>query len=152
MSDDETQIRQVLAETVAGFRAKDAERIVASYAPDIVVYGMAPPLRARAGDVVDLGGGRKADMTTAEGVRTWLAGFGDAPFDYETRDLEVAASGDVAYAHYLTRMGSPGAFSMWFRTTLGLRKAGGTWLITHLHSSTPFYMDETIRAAVDLQP
>ena|SRR5437763_14829540 len=29
MSDDETQIRQVLAETVAGFRAKDAERIVA---------------------------------------------------------------------------------------------------------------------------
>jgi hypothetical protein len=37
-------------------------------------------------------------MTTAEGVQTWLDGFGDAPFDYEIRDLEVAACGDTAFA------------------------------------------------------
>ncbi|HYB17284.1 MAG TPA: hypothetical protein VEF71_17665, partial [Streptosporangiaceae bacterium] len=50
--------------------------------------------------------------TTAEGVQRWLDRFGDAPFDYEVRDLEVAVGGDVAYAHGLTRMGSGSAFSM----------------------------------------
>ncbi|MGH8727711.1 MAG: nuclear transport factor 2 family protein [Burkholderiales bacterium] len=41
---------------------------------------------------------------------------------------------------------------MWFRETLGLRKIGGTWMITHEHSSVPFYMDGTFKAAVDLKP
>ena len=93
-------------------------------------------------------------MTTADGVRTWLAGFGDAPFDYEIRDLQVAAGADVAYAHCLSRMGSPGTFSMWFRTTIGLRKTASGWQITHTHThtSTPFYMDETATAALDLVP
>jgi ketosteroid isomerase-like protein len=49
-------------------------------------------------------------------------------------------------------MGSPGVFGMWFRVTAGLRKIDGTWLITHLHASTPFYMDQTMGAAIDLQP
>jgi ketosteroid isomerase-like protein len=152
MSDDEAQIRELLADMEAGYRAKDAERVVASYTPGIVLCGLAPPLRSRRGDTVDLGGGRKADMTTADGVQAWLNGFGDAPLAYETRDLEVAVGGDVAYAHGLSRMGSPGAFSMWFRITVGLRKAGGRWGITHSHGSVPFYMDETFKAATDLQP
>lgn len=152
MPDDEAQIRDLLAGMEAGYRAKDARRVVASYAPDIVWCGLAPPLRSRRGDLADLGGGRKADMTTAEGVQTWLNGFGDAPFEYETRDVEVAAGGDVAYAHGLARMGSPGAFSMWFRITIGLRKTGGRWQIAHSHSSVPFYMDETFKAATGLQP
>ena len=92
------------------------------------------------------------DTTTAEGVQTWLSGFGDGPFEYETRDLEVVVGGDVAYAHGLARMGSPGAFSMWFRVTAGLRKAGGRWQITHIHESVPFYMADTFKAATDLQP
>jgi ketosteroid isomerase-like protein len=152
MSDDEAQIRELLADMEAGYRAKDGGRVVASYAPDIVWSGLAPPLRSRRGDTVDLGGGRKADMTTAAGVQAWLSGFGDAPFEYETRDLEVTVGGDVAYAHGLSRMGSPGAFSMWFRITIGLRRDGGRWQIAHSHGSVPFYMDETFRAATDLQP
>lgn len=152
MTEDESQIRELVAEIEDGYRAKDAERIVRYNAPDIVVFGLAPPLRERRGDTVDIGGGRQVDMTTADGVRTWLAGFGDAPFDYATRDLEVAAGGDVAFAHCLARMGSPGAFSMWFRLTIGLRKTGAGWQVTHTHASTPFYMDQTRRAALDLEP
>ena len=49
-------------------------------------------------------------------------------------------------------MGSAGAFSMWLRVTYGLRKTEGRWQITHLHTSVPFNMDQTFRAAVDLQP
>jgi ketosteroid isomerase-like protein len=151
-ADDEGQIRELLANMAAGYRAKDAERIVASYAPDMLVYNLAPPLRTRAGEQSDIGGGRLVDMATADGVRTWLAGFGDRPFDYEIADLAVAVGGDVAFAHGLGRMGSPGAFSLWFRFTVGLRKHQGTWQITHLHASVPFYMDETRRAALDLTP
>ena len=108
-ADDEGQIRELLANMAAGYRAKDAERIVASYAPDMLVYNLAPPLRTRAGEQSDIGGGRLVDMATADGVRTWLAGFGDQPFDYEIADLAVAVGGDVAFAHGLGRMGSPGA-------------------------------------------
>lgn len=151
MPDDQTQIRDVLAELAAGYRSKDADRITGHYAPDIVVFGLAPPLQIRRGESAEIGG-RRADMTTAEGVRTWLAGFGDAAFDYETRDLEVVAGGDVGYAHCLARMGTPGGFSMWFRMTVALRKDSDGWQITHLHASTPFYMDQTRSAAVDLAP
>jgi ketosteroid isomerase-like protein len=152
MPDDQAQIRDLLAGMAAGYRAKDAGQIVAGYAPDIVMYSLAPPLRSRRDDLLDIGGGRKVDLTTAEGVQSWLDGFGDAPFDYEVRDLEVAVGGDVAYAHGLARMGSAGVFSMWLRVTFGLRKTGDRWQITHLHGSVPFHMDQTFRAAVDLQP
>ena len=152
MPDDQAQIRDLLAGMAAGYRAKDAGQIVAGYAPDIVMYSLAPPLRSGRGDLLDIGGGRRVDMTTAQGVQTWLDGFGDAPFDYEIRDLEVAAGGEAAYAHCLARMGSADAFSMWFRVTFGLRKAEGRWQITHLHESVPFNMDQTFKAAVDLQP
>jgi ketosteroid isomerase-like protein len=49
-------------------------------------------------------------------------------------------------------MGSAGAFSMWFRITFGLRRAEGCWQITHLHESVPFTMDQTLKAAIGLQP
>lgn len=152
MPDDENQIRQLFTDMVAGFRNKDAEQIVASYAPDIVMCSLAPPLRTRAGQASDIGGGRTVDMGTAEGVRTWLAGFGDQPFDYEFSDLSVTAGTDVAFAHGLGRMGSPGRFSMWFRVTAGLHKQNGNWQISHLHQSVPFYMDQAMKAAIDLTP
>lgn len=152
MADDETQIRELLEDMAAGTRAKDAERMVASYAPDIELYSLAPPLRIHAGEKADIGGGRQVDMTTADGVRTWQAGFGDAPFDYEIRDVSIRASDDVGYAYGLGRMGSPGVFSMWFRFTAGLRKENGAWQIAHLHESVPFYMDQSMKAAVDLAP
>jgi PhnB protein len=41
---------------------------------------------------------------------------------------------------------------LWFRATVGLRKIGGRWRITHEHESVPFYMDGSYRAAVDLKP
>jgi ketosteroid isomerase-like protein len=150
--DDEAQIRDLLDRMVAGYHAKDAGQIMADVAPDAMNYALAPPLRFRSGDLVDIGGGRKVDLASAEGVQTWLDGFGDAPFEYEIRDLEVAAGGDVGYAYGLARMGSAGAFSLWFRITVGLRRLHGRWQITHFHESVPFYMDENFRAATDLEP
>jgi ketosteroid isomerase-like protein len=35
---------------------------------------------------------------------------------------------------------------------LGFRKIDGKWAIAHEHSSVPFYMDGSYKAAVDLKP
>ncbi len=151
MTDDEAQIRALLARMEAGYRAKDARQVMADFAPDAVMCSLAPPLVVRQGGKSDIGGGRLVDMTTAAGVQEWLDGFGGARFEYETRDLEVAVGGDVAFAHGLARMGAAGQFSMWLRVTFGLRKTGGAWRITYEHESVPFYMD-SFRAATDLEP
>jgi len=49
-------------------------------------------------------------------------------------------------------MGSVGAFSMWFRITLGLRETEGRWQIIRLHESVPFTMDQSVKAPIDLRP
>ena len=65
-------------------------------------------------------------------------------------------SGDTAYGFGLSHMtgtktnGHEG--DLWSRETLGFRKVGGAWKIAHEHSSVPFYMDGSFRAAVDLKP
>ena len=41
---------------------------------------------------------------------------------------------------------------VWVRVTVVLRRFGGTWKITHQHTSVPFQMDGSFKAAVDLKP
>jgi ketosteroid isomerase-like protein len=38
------------------------------------------------------------------------------------------------------------------RSTIGLRKIEGKWLVTHEHTSVPNYMDGSDKAAIDLKP
>jgi PhnB protein len=64
----------------------------------------------------------------------------------------AAVGGDVGYAPGLARMGSAGAFSMWFRITLGLRETEGRWQIIRLHEPGPFNMDQSFKAPIDLRP
>lgn len=152
MTDNEAKIRMLLDELADGYRRKDAAQIVSTYALEIRKFDLQPPLQIRRGETSDIGGGHLADVTSAEGLAAWFAGFGDLPFEYETRDLDITVGGDVAYACCLSRMGTPGGFGMWFRLTVGLRKAGADWQITHTHASTPIHMDQSGRAAMDLEP
>jgi hypothetical protein len=68
----------------------------------------------------------------------------------------AAAKSARAGAHGLTHLTgtkTDGArVDLWFRSTVGLRRTGGEWQITHEHDSTPFYMDGSDRAATDLKP
>ncbi len=41
---------------------------------------------------------------------------------------------------------------LWRRQTFGLKRVRGAWKIVHEHSSVPFYMDGSYRAAIDLKP
>lgn len=143
---DEAQIREIIAAQFAALHDRDPERMHAAYDPGVVQYTLAPPLQNVGFDV--------------EAVRAWMAGF-DGPIDREPKDLQVTVGGDVAFGHGLTVLratpaGAPGAFELWTRTTIGLRKVDGDWRVTHYHESTPFHMqmaeDGSFRAATDLRP
>jgi ketosteroid isomerase-like protein len=58
---------------------------------------------------------------------------------FEIESLDVTAGADVAFAFALLRCGTPGQFErkpeQRLRLTIGLRKAGGRWTVTHEHHS-----------------
>ena len=142
---DEQQVRAVIEHRSRAIAEQDADRLVGCYAPGVVVFDLAPPLQQPSAEVLD-----------PASHRAWFATF-EPGMEYDTRDLTVTVGGDVAFAHGLARLtatprGSADGFTMWFRMTLCLARAGEAWLITHEHVSTPFYMDGSFRTAVDLQP
>jgi ketosteroid isomerase-like protein len=140
---DEALVRELLAGYAADMRAGDADALVARYASGAVSFSLAPPLVS--GDVGD-----------ADALRAWFATF-DGPVDYEIRDLRVTVGGDVAFCHSVNRMsatprGASESFDLWFRSTVCAARVDGVWQVAHEHTSVPFYMDGSLRAAVDLRP
>ena len=133
------EIEALFQELARAHAEHDADAIVAAYAPDAVIFDLAPPLARR---------GMKRDSVAA-----WLAGW-DEPIKIDARDVDLAVDGDLAFVSALHRMrGRIGgeAQDMWYRTTMCLRRISGRWRIVHDHSSVPFYMDGSFRAAVDLE-
>lgn len=142
---DEQVIRGLLADQVATMKAGDAVALAGRFTADAVVFDLAPPLVHGSEEVRD-----------PSGLVAWFATF-DGPVDFEMRDVVVAVGGDVAFSHGVSRMsatpvGTTDRFDLWFRSTTCFRKVGGEWRVAHEHSSTPFYMDGSMRAAVDLLP
>jgi ketosteroid isomerase-like protein len=138
---DEAPIRSVIEDRAAALRAKNAAGVVRHHAPDFVQYSLAPPLVSTAAD--------------PKGLDAWFSTW-RGPLGYEMHDLTITAGEDVAFCHSLNRLSGTkidGEKSdIWFRHTLGFHKIGGGWKITHEHESVPFYMDGSLRAAVDLKP
>jgi ketosteroid isomerase-like protein len=146
ISRTESEVRAVLAEHAAAHAARDAGRLFALYADEPVLFTLAPPLQQTP----------DTEYGTRSGLQAWFDGFA-GPVEVEYRDPVVIADGDVAFVHTLARLsatpvGAPEPFSLWLRATFGLRRFGSSWRIVHRHESTPFHMDGSFRAAVELQP
>jgi ketosteroid isomerase-like protein len=144
MSDNESQIREVIEGKAAQLKTGDVKAMLAYYAPQVVLFSLAPPLR------------QPTDAHDPAPVERWLANF-DAPPTREVTHLEITAGPDVAFATSIdclaaTPKGMPDSFRLWYRVTLGLRKIDGRWQVTHEHQSVPFEMDGSFRASVGLQP
>lgn len=133
-ADDQTQIRRLIERWAHAVHTGDLAGVLADHSDDIVMFDVPPPY---------------------EGVR----GIGDyrdtwPPFfewqaqgaSFEITDLEVTAGDDVAFAHALLRCGTAHDFERnphnRLRLTLGLRKEGGRWVVTHEHHSFPLSGDE----------
>jgi ketosteroid isomerase-like protein len=138
------EIREVIEAKAAALETGDVKNLKSYYAPQVREFTLAPPL------------GTLTDSSDPVPVEQWLATF-QRPPRREVTQLEITADGDVAFATSIDSMtfapnGAPGSMTLWFRVTLGLRRIDGQWLVTHEHESVPFYMDGSLRAAVDLEP
>jgi len=144
MTKDETAIRNIIADQAKALYAKNADLLFAHHAAEFFSYDLDPPLLHR-----DSAPGAKA------GTEAWFATW-KGPIGWDARDVAVTVGGDVAFTTslvHLTGTKTDGAEqSVWFRNTSGYRKENGEWKIVHSHSSVPFYMDGSVKAAVDLRP
>lgn len=144
MTDDEAGIRALIEERCAAMGDKDPARAMATLARDIVAFELAPPLAL----------GPEAARDEA-GLAAWLSGW-DGPVGIEVRDLHIETGGDVGWCRSLNRLHGilkgGRRVDMWMRSTLAFRREDGAWKIVHGHSSVPFLMDGSFRAATDLRP
>jgi ketosteroid isomerase-like protein len=138
---DQAAIRGVIETIDKALLARDARAVVDCFTTDARLFDLAPPL-SRKINVDEL----------AAWIDTW-----EGPVTRESRDFEITLGGDVAFAHgyfrtsALTKQGRERA-EWWSRATLCFTRASGKWLISHEHTSVPFYMDGSFRAAIDLEP
>jgi len=142
MGSEVEEIRAEIADRVRAVREKNVEGLLAHYAPEVATFDLVAPLR-------NLGA-----AAVRKRVSEWFASFRTA-IDYEIRDANISAAGDVAFDHHLTHVRgtsqSGDSIDMWFRETVGYRRVGGRWLVTHQHSSVPLDMNGG-RALLDLRP
>lgn len=124
----DSEVRALLDSRVDACKAKDIDRLMSLYSPDIVYYDVVPPLQFVGSDDVR---------------RNFLRWFNeyDGPIGLETHDLNVATSEDVAFAHMLhldtgSLKNGPDR-AIWLRSTVCCRRSGDKWLITHEHISMP---------------
>jgi PhnB protein len=141
---DTAEIRALLEERIVALRDKDADLALSGYAADVVSFDLAPPLRYIGDQVLD-----KA------AIESWFSTW-RGPIGWEICDLDIAAESGLAFARALNRMTGTKTdgkkIDLWVRSTACFRKSGGKWAIVHEHTSVPFYMDGSYKAAIDLKP
>ena len=124
----EHEIRELLDRRVEACRAKDIDQLMSLYSDNIVYFDVVAPLQFIGSDAVR---------------RNFLRWFDEykGPIGLETRDLSIAVSGDVAFAHMLhldsgTRRNGL-ELAIWVHSTVCCERSNDQWLITHEHISVP---------------
>ena len=141
MSLDEAEIRALTDEWADSVRSKDVDGVMSHYAPDVVVFGITPPLQYD---------GARAHRKHWE---TMFASF-DGPVGYQMRDMILGVAGDVAFASSINRLSGTRngeTQGTWMRVSLGLKKIDGEWKVSHEHVSVPFNPANG-QAVLELEP
>ena len=129
MSDDQSQIRNLIEQWVDAVHRGDLTSVLRDHADDIVMFDVPPPQ--------DGVRGIEAYRATWPPFFEWQA----QGAIFEIVSLDVTASEDVAFAYALLRCGTPEEFAQRpdqrLRLTIGLRKEGGRWTVAHEHHSFP---------------
>jgi uncharacterized protein (TIGR02246 family) len=122
--------------------AKDVDRVMALYTDDVVAYDVVPPLQYV---------GKAAYRAD---YQQFFSQY-ESDLHVETRDLQVGASGELAYATGLQMISGTlkhgGKSGAWVRFTSLYRKVDGKWLDFHDHVSVPADI-ESGKAMLDLKP
>ncbi len=123
---DEQQIRGLIERWAIAVHEGDLAGVLAHHASDIVMFDVPPPYA----------GVRGLDAY-AESWPGFFAWQKTAVFEIESLDVTVGA--EVAFAFALLRCGTSADFErdpeQRLRLTVGLRKIGDEWKVTHEHHS-----------------
>jgi ketosteroid isomerase-like protein len=136
----QTEIAAVMEAIRTGLRQKNAAAIVSQYSPDAVLFDLAPPL---------------SHQVSEEDLRVWLSTWA-GPVTQDVRITNTVIRDELACTYGLirvqarTKKGEEAAW--WMRFTAVLMRQSDAWKIVHEHTSVPFYMDGSDRAALDLSP
>jgi ketosteroid isomerase-like protein len=143
-SHDQTRILEMIDARNDAIRTGDAARALAPLAADATAYELQPPLAYHGEAARD-----------RKGLEAWFETW-DGPVAIEMPDPTISVDGDLAFAYGLCRMRGKkkgeGHVELWYRTTLCLERQHGEWKVVHEHSSVPFRMDGSEKAAHDLRP
>lgn len=138
---DQPAIRKTIEDWTRAIGAKDAGAVARFFTDDVVSFDLAPPLKHPGFD-------RRA---MEEWFKTW-----DGRIGYEVTDQAITVDGTLAVARSIDHMTGKKTdgeqVDVWTRSTVCLRKTGDAWKVFHVHSSVPFHMDGSLKAAVDLKP
>lgn len=141
---DEKAIREIINDRSKALYAKNFNQLVAHGGNEFVSFDLDPPL-ARTGNAA----------RDRQGIEGWFATW-KGPIGWEVRDVTIHADDHLALAYGLGHITGTKVegndVDLWVRFTNGFRKEGGDWKQIHAHTSTPFYMDGSNRAALDLKP
>jgi len=130
MTEDEERIRALIERWADAVHAGDIDAVLTDHSDDIVMFDVPPPFQGVRG--ID------AYRATWPPFFEWQAS--GATFEIES--LTVTAGDDVAFAYALLHCAGPRMpgevpDENRLRLTLGLRKDGGRWVVTHEHHSFP---------------
>lgn len=127
----EARIRERMAEFQQAVKVKDLDRIMAQYAPDVVAYDAVGELQFKGIEAYRAHWQRCFDFCQGEGF-------------FEIGDVQVVASGDLAFSYSLNHCGGPNEKgemqTAWMRGTRCWRLQDGDWQVVHEHFSMPFDM------------
>ena len=125
---DEVAIRELIENWAKAVRAKNLDGILANHSPEILMFDIPPPMQSRA---------IEAYKKTWDLFFSWARDFG--VFDID--EMTITAGDDVAFVtavmHCAGAEANQDRVDLQFRLTVGLRKIGGQWIITHEHHSVP---------------
>lgn len=129
MTDNHSQIRDLVHRWVAAVQARDLEAVQADHTSDIVMFDVPPPYN----------GVRGLDAYR----ESWPPFFDylSSGAIFDLLELDITAGDRVAYANALLRCGHPVELTakpaVRLRITFGLRRDDGRWQIAHEHHSFP---------------
>ncbi len=139
---DEIQIRDLIDDWADAVRAKDVDRIMSQYSPDVLAFDAISQLQFKGADAYR---------------KHWEACLSmcSMPSFFEIHDLDITARDGLAFCHALNRCGGTGEDGQekvcWMRMTVCYGKIDGDWKVVHEHFSSPFDM-QSGKALFELQP
>jgi ketosteroid isomerase-like protein len=127
-TEDEAVIGDLVENWARAVRIKNLNGILANHSPDILMFDVPPPIQSN---------GIEEYRKTWDLFFSWYQDSGV----FDIREMNITAGNDVAFVTALMRCAGTESngdkTELDFRLTVGLRKIGERWIVTHEHHSIP---------------